>query len=265
MTIIIGVGSGRCGTRSLGSFINLQPGTVCFHEINPAAMTWDSTPQPVLSMVREFSDVLAGGPRQLTIDYASPHRDRPLDRLRSLPAVHTIGDIASYYLTYVPMLADLRGDIVFPCLRRDRSATVRSFVDKLRTASTRRRALGLRLKSLVDGEPYTTHRNHWAKHSNGHWARDSLWDKCFPRIEADTLEQAIGQYWDLYYATAEAYERRFPGRFKVFDIGALNDEAGQRAILEFLGLEGDLVFKAVWSNRNKAARSAAAATPPPQA
>ena len=55
--------------------INEQSDAVCFHEINPARMTWSHTPGSVFSMLAEFQAVIAGGPRnQVTVDLIQPFR-----------------------------------------------------------------------------------------------------------------------------------------------------------------------------------------------
>lgn len=233
--IIIGLGSGRCGTRSLATLLNAQPETVCFHEVNPSCMAWEGTERTVLSMLEEFRAVLAGGPREITVDLAARLRADPLPRLRSLEAVTAIGDVASYYLPYASMLAKMP-DVRMPVLRRDKGATVASFV----------RVMGIRRKPtrvVIDGiatllrrRPYQRFRNHWVEHNGHRWRRSVRFDKCFPKFQAGTLEEAIGQYWELYYCTVDALEAKCPDKVRTFDVEDLNTESGQRRILEFCGL-----------------------------
>jgi hypothetical protein len=246
--IIIGLGSGRCGTRSLASLLNAQPDTVCFHEINPSCMAWTGTERTVLSMLEEFRAVLAGGPRQITVDLATRRRADQLPRLRSLGTVTAIGDVAFYYLAYAPILAEMP-DVTMPVLRRDKDATVASFVEVMRIRRGRIRTLIDGAATLMRRRPYRRFRNHWVEHDGRRWRRSAKFDKCFPKFQADTLEDAVAEYWNLYYRTAEELAARYPEKIRIFDLDDLNMQSGQRAILEFCGLRQP-VFHPVHANVN---------------
>ena len=207
--IIIGLGSGRCGTRSLASLLNAQSDTVCFHEVNPSCMAWTGTERTVLSMLEEFRAVLAGGPRQITVDLATRRRAEQLPRLRSLEVVRAIGDVAFYYLPYAPMLAEMP-DVRMPVLRRDKDATVASFVQVMRIRRGRIRTVIDGVAALLRRRPYRRYRNHWVEHDGRRWRRSVKFDKCFPKFKAESLEDALGQYWDLYYRTAEELAAKYP-------------------------------------------------------
>jgi hypothetical protein len=244
--IIIGLGSGRCGTRSLASLLNAQPDTVCFHEVNPSCMAWTGTERTVLSMLEEFRAVLAGGPRQITVDLATRRRAEQLPRLRSLGVVRSIGDVASYYLPYAPMLAEMP-DVRMPVLRRDKAATVASFVEVMRIRRGAIRTVIDGVATLLRRRPYRRFRNHWVEHDGRRWRRSRKFDKCFPKFQADILEDALGQYWNLYYETAEDFVNKYPEKIRIFEIDDLNTQSGQRAILEFCGLRQP-VFHSVHAN-----------------
>ena len=246
--IIIGLGSGRCGTRSLASLLNAQPDTVCFHEVNPSCMAWTGTDRTVLSMLEEFRAVLAGGPRQITVDLATRRRAEQLQRLRSLEVVRAIGDVASYYLPYAPMLAEMP-DVRMPVLRRDRAATVASFVEVMRIRRGPIRTVIDGVATLLRRRPYRRFRNHWVEHDGRRWQRSAKFDKCFPKFQADTLEDAVGQYWDLYYRTAGELAAKYPKKIRIFEVDELNMQSGQRALLEFCGLRQP-VFRSVRANVN---------------
>ena len=168
--IIIGLGSGRCGTRSLASLLNAQADTVCFHEVNPSCMAWTGTERTVLSMLEEFRAVLAGGPRQITVDLATRRRAEQLPRLRSLEVVRAIGDVAFYYLPYAPMLAEMP-DVRMPVLRRDKDATVASFIQVMRIRRGRIRTVIDGVATLLRRRPYRRFRNHWVEHDGRRYRR----------------------------------------------------------------------------------------------
>ena len=243
MRIIIGMGSGRSGTQSLSRLINSQSQTVCFHEINPACMKWAQTERTVLSMVAEFEAVLRGGPRDVTIDYTSPDRDRELGRLKELDHVEVIGDVASYYLPYVPLLASLDVDIRMPCLRRDKAATVQSFIETVRRPGRRKKSLKKRMRDTLAGKVPQPMCNHWVHHDGSVWQLDMKWDKCFPKFETANLEEAIGLYWEHYRRSSDEFAARYPDKFRVFQIDALNSAEGQAGILDFCGFETSLVLE----------------------
>ena len=186
--IIIGLGSGRCGTRSLASLLNAQADTVCFHEVNPSCMAWTGTERTVLSMLEEFRAVLAGGPRQITVDLATRRRGTAA-ATAPLEAVRAIGDVASYYLPYAPMLAEMP-DVRMPVLRRDKDATVASFIQVMRIRRGRIRTVIDGVATLLRRRPYRRFRNHWVEHDGRRYRRSVKFDKCFPKFQAKTVEDA---------------------------------------------------------------------------
>ncbi len=101
MQLVIGLGSGRCGTTSLAHLLNKQPHASVTHE-EPPLLPW----QVDAALLAER---LAG--------------------LRARPET-LVGDVAFYYLPYVELIAAQLPNTRFVCLRRDREETVRSFVAK---------------------------------------------------------------------------------------------------------------------------------------
>lgn len=247
MAMVIGLGTGRSGTQSLAQLLNRQPGSVCFHETNPSCVKWAETPRTVLSMIQEFEAVLAGGPREITIDFTRPAGDEGLDRLRSLATISSIGDVGSYYLSYAPMLLDLRKDIRMPCVQRGREDVVRSFEKAVRVVRRRQGRSGL-TGLFKNANQDKRHRNHWVEHDGSQWKRDPKWDNLFPKFEADTLEEAIGTYWDFYTNETRQLADAHPDHVRVFDLETLNSEAGQREILEFCGIDGPYSFGGIHAN-----------------
>jgi hypothetical protein len=67
---------------------------------------------------------------------------------------------------------------------------------------------------------------------------DPVWDKTFPKFDAATKGQAIGMYWDYYYETASALADKLPDRFRIFDVGVLNSDAGSTGAAGFLWCDG---------------------------
>lgn len=235
--IVIGLGSGRSGTASLASLIDRQPGGICFHEANPACAVFAGNPQSHLNIVREFRAILHGGDRAcLSLDYSRPQSVATYQRLQQLPEVSLLGDIAYYYLNYVETLLAAVPECRFVCIRRDREATIASWLQK--SAIQRWPSLWLadRLKALITRTPFHRAYNYWQEHDGSEWRLDPVWDSCFPKFEAASREEAIGLYWDYYYLEADRLQRLLPAAFRVFGIEELSDPGGQERILSFIGI-----------------------------
>lgn len=235
--IIFGLGSGRCGTKSLASLISLQDGAVCFHEINPSSMSWDNGFAAVRNVYRDLSGLVHNG--DTLVAYDSSVRDFTAEFEKIERGGITIaGDVASYYLPYVEYLLGLDGQIKFPCLKRDKHETIESFVKKTRKHDNPvLHAVNALTRLIAARNVVPASRNHWIEHDGALWRRSPVWDKCFPKFDTDDLREAISLYWDAYYRQAEDLAARHPGNVRIFDIGALSDPPAQRDLLEFCGIE----------------------------
>jgi tetratricopeptide (TPR) repeat protein len=93
--VVIGLGTGRCGSSSLAFLLDKQTGASVTHESKP--LKWDATAAEVRAQINTL-------------------RDRPYP---------LVGDVGPYYLPHVEKLLD-DPSIVFVGMRRDKEATVRS-------------------------------------------------------------------------------------------------------------------------------------------
>jgi hypothetical protein len=256
--IVFGLGSGRTGTASLSHLIGSQVGAICFHELNPTGAVFEGNPQPILNTVNEFQAILDGGDKRLlALDYSRPASVAKYTELIATDDVRILGDIAFYYLRYVEDILEVSREVRFVCIKRDRSATVDSWLKK--SALKRWPSLWLadRLKSLITRTPFHTSKNFWQRHDGTIWRPDPVWDKTFPKFEAANKREAIGKYWDHYYAEAERLERRHPGFFRIFPVEAMSNPDGQRKILSFIGLsDSGMVLKDEFHAHKSAARKA---------
>jgi len=200
--VMIGLGTGRCGTNSLAALIALQPGAVGTHERRGHRVAW------------------VGGEDEV---------DRVLDALAAELAqgATLVGEVGLYYLPYVARIRARFPEARFVVLQRDRARTVESFMEKTADKS-----------------------NHWAP--TARFARHARWDECFPTYEAGLPKrEAIGRYWDEYYATTDALERAEPAVFLTVRTEALGLVDTQRRILGFLGIppERQVVSEGLATNR----------------
>lgn len=243
--IVIGLGSGRTGTASLSHLIGSQRGAICFHELNPTGAVFSGNPQPMLNAIREFQAILDGGDKRLlALDYARPASVKKYQELQAIPEVRLMGDIAYYYLSYVDDILAINQGVRFVCIKRDREKTIESWMQKSSIPRWRSLRIADRLKSWITRSPYHESRNFWQEHDGSVYQHDPVWDKTFPKFEATSKREAIGKYWDFYYAGAEKLAARHPEHFRIFPIEMMSNRDGQRAILEFIGIpEAEMVLK----------------------
>jgi hypothetical protein len=170
--IVIGLGSGRCGTATLATLLDKQRDALCFHEINAVAVRFNRTLRPCLNTVEEFAAILAGGdPAMVTADLSRPSVAASYDRLAGMVRPRLLGDVGYYCLTYVQAIADRHDNVRFVCLRRDRSETIERWLDKSAVYHSRRPRLAGLVASLIMSEPYTVSRNFWMGHDGTRWRR----------------------------------------------------------------------------------------------
>jgi hypothetical protein len=180
--IIVGLGTGRCGTQSLSAFLSMQFKAIVLHERRSCHVRWQGSEAEVGDLLRWCRDA---------------------------SDVRIVGDVGFYYLPYVEYALSREPRTKFPCLQRDRTATVESYLRK------------------------TRRRNHWVRH-RGIFYRHDKWDACYPKYDCSNKAQAIGRYWDDYYERAAQLESEFPANVRVFSTENLNTPAGQHQILDFL-------------------------------
>lgn len=236
--IVIGLGTGRSGTTSLAHLLCRQPQAIVFHEMNPAAMCFEGTKAPVLNSIREFEAILDGGDTSLlTVDLARQASQETYDDLCTRDKVSLIGDIAFYYLTYVEDIIAVSDRVRFICLKRDRAATIKSWLKKSRINRWRSKWLGDRFSAAIQRIPFYESKNFWMEHDASYWKPDPVWDKCFPKFDASSKQEAIGKYYDFYYEESEKLAAKYPNLFRIFSLEELNTEEGKTAILDFCGIQ----------------------------
>ena len=249
--IVIGLGSGRSGTTSLAHLLAKQPNSVVFHEMNPSVMRFEGTKAPVLNSICEFEAILTGGdPSYLTVDLGRKPSVETYDRLCGMKKVSLIGDIAFYYLSYVEDILAISKNVRFVCLKRDRTATIRSWLKKSHIQRWRSKWIGERFAALLQRIPFHESKNFWMDHDGSEWRLDPIWDKCFPNFDAKSKEEAIGKYYDFYYAEAEKLAKKHPGEFKIFHLEDINTDEGKAEILDFCGISDEnRDMENVWVHR----------------
>ena len=85
-----------------------------------------------------------------------------------------VGDVSFYSLPYASVLMSRYSDVKFVILKRDKEETIKSYIKK------------------------TQGRNHWMPHNGSKWRLD-IWDRCYPKFDVKTKEEALSCYYDHYY------------------------------------------------------------------
>ena len=137
--------------------------------------------------------------------------DETIRQLRRLDRV--VGDISFAWLRYIEHLS-IHGVRVI-CMRRDREATVRSYL-------ARKRDLATMLPSV---EP------------NFKIQYESL-----PKFNNATREENARELWSEFYAQAEQVERLHPESFRIFEMDhVLNTKEGQSDMMQWAGFDNPVL------------------------
>ena len=132
-----------------------------------------------------------------------------------------IGDIASYYLPYVEQFLREAPHTRVICLWRDCEEVVRSFC---------------RWSDRAHSRP----TDHWSKSPASGLFHDPVWSTIFPKYDTTSREEGIRRYWHEYYEYVSRLQTKYPENVRQFEMNtALNTEAGQREVLDFVGVPAD--------------------------
>lgn len=198
VNLVFGLGTGRCGTYSLVRLLNEQPGMHCTHEVG--FLQWEPNE---MKLARNLEFLIA--------------RQSPW-----------AADVGFYYLNYVDWILDIYPDARFVCLKRNRTATTKSWL------------------------LHTGPGNHWTAQDSIHWRPEMIATATgdyFPKYDLPKKKGAE-RYWDEYYSKAEKLAEKYE-QFRIFDISALD---GGHEILEHIGIpEQDRVPMTVHMNRTREA------------
>jgi hypothetical protein len=109
-----------------------------------------------------------------------------------------------------------------------------------------------RLHSWITRQPFYEFRNPWMMHDGTKWFVDPVWDKCFPKFEAASREEAIRKYCLYYYEEAARLIGLLPDRICYVDTEKMDSGDYQAGILTFLGIPAsEQVFTDAHIHRSK--------------
>lgn len=201
--LIIGLGSGRCGTGSLAILLNMQPTACVTHE--------GFVPLPWIKSFTHF---------KFNFEFI----------INTYPG-NFVGDVAFYHLPYVEWYMSYNPETKFVCLKRDKQDTLKSFI---------------RLSDKFNNNHFT---DRTSKYWNDNWVLDdddsAKFRNCFPKFDANRNE-AVSNFYDLYYLNAERFQLEYPDNFKIFDTyKLLNGQDEQEILFDFLNIVPGFVMPGI--------------------
>jgi hypothetical protein len=210
--LVVGMGTGRCGTVTLARLLRSQAGSsgTFSHEQHPL-LPW--SPLNVDAALRSAD---------ARVRLLLTRRLRWRGDGGGADETPLVGDVASFYLPYAELLLRIEPTARFLVLQRERDAVVRSFMSK---------DPGVDLwRSCAD-------RGSWQPNSV-YWAAAHPKYACSGAGGATSTAEALGMYWDEYAERVEALRQRFPDRVRVEASPALfEDEEAQRKALHWAGFQ----------------------------
>lgn len=101
--VVIGLGTGRCGTQSLATLLDQQTAAMVSHEKAEHEIRWNGSEQAI---------------------------DQFLDWAVAQEQLQFVGDVAFYYLPYVEYILARQPSVKFICLQRNCADTIASYMQK---------------------------------------------------------------------------------------------------------------------------------------
>jgi len=213
---IIGLGSGRCGTKSLAKLLNECKYCNVSHEFR-----------------RKRKEILNYRLRWYFTEKEIKDRVRYLKRIKG----KLVGDVASYYANYVEYLIQNLENVKFIYLYRDVDEVIKSFLK-----ITKKK-----------GKPDT---NHWISYKHpdiisGKYSKVK-WDRCFPKYyKVNDKKSAIRKYCEQYTEKMKKLRDKYSNLIFPVNVKMLNDQPIQKAIFDFLEIpEKDRKYQQVKENQS---------------
>jgi len=212
--LIIGFGTGRCGTNSLTTLLGRQ-GAYATHEIR--LLPWETDIWELYGILARMIVFTSGEESKYPVKFY--HLWQYIEKKQMPPAIEEeirflydktegmVADVNFSWLNYIEDALMLFPDLRAVCLKRNREDTVKSWL-------------------LKDYDLWTIHGNDIPEGTR----------PLFPLFDLP-LKEAVGAYWDEYYRRAGDLEKKYPDNVKIFyDFKPLNEEHCQRRLLDFIGI-----------------------------
>eukprot|EP00054_Salpingoeca_dolichothecata_P009951 m.56041 g.56041 ORF g.56041 m.56041 type:complete len:328 (-) comp18701_c0_seq1:10-993(-) len=236
-TIVIGLGTGRCGTHSLAQLLNDQPSTYVRHEmLGPCK----NLPHPSIDYPVPPHD-LVGRARWFLDHLLMEVKEKATEGELTLPSV--VGDIAGYHLPYAEAYLRMDPRVKIVVLKRNFHDTFQSWQrwwNRAGRASTRFPWLS---NANMKVTPYSR----------------APYDRCAPRFDFGTVNedvypsQEVGHavYYQYYHSAVASLMRKYPDRIVLFDTYKLlgDSDVCENKLLPFLNTQGPANCELVHASR----------------
>ncbi len=203
--VILGIGTGRCGTHSLQTVLNEQKDTdYITHEFDKRATSW-----------------------QLDETYIEYLFKAMLARRGKI-----VGDVGYQHLPNIETILNNKNNVKVIALKRDKDLVVQSYIKSTEFPGN-------------DGFNHWTDRSssHWYNGNyveiipRNDYRHGQHYERRFPKYDLPKKE-ALGAYHDDYYIEVQRLEKLFPNLIRTFDVpDVLNDEQTQIKMLSFAGFK----------------------------
>ena len=207
---IFGLGTGRCGTKSLAQLLNNQDNTICVHEgrfFSPF-----------------FKDKLFKDDKvalRLPWDSKNPNLLKRVLMTMLNTNKKYVGDVAFYYLPYVETLLSLLPHVKFIALKREKEKMIESFMKK-------------------------TRHNLWSdlyKPSKGDVVKEYRdWAPLMPKYPYADRRKCLDIYWEKYYEEVDRLVNKYPDQMRVYQMEELLNDANKiTELLDWLGYQKKII------------------------
>ena len=195
---IIGLGTGRCGTKSLAKLLNDCQEVNVSHEFR-----------------RE------GYNHYLSWYYKDKFFKKRYDDLLTLEGKF-IGDVASYYLNYIEEFKKKLPKLKVIYLYRNISEVIDSFMIKTQ------RPVGREVNHWLSHKHKLFKEERFIK---------MKWDVCFPKYRIyNTKRELIKKYCEDYNIKIQELKEKYSNLIFPIDVKFLNDKLVQKALFDFIGI-----------------------------
>ena len=186
--LVIGLGTGRCGTMTLAHLLNHQLGADVEHERN-GSIAWQGA---FAKLAESFDQLIASG--------------SPL-----------VGDVAFYYLPYVEHILSRFPTARFVCLERDRDETVNSYLKKTSGRNHWMQHDGRQWRTDIWDQSYPKYEArskrdalicYWEAYATESRRLESFYPNSFRLFPTDTLNSDAGQDSVLAFLEIPAEQRK---------------------------------------------------------
>ena len=210
MLIVLGLSCSRNECKKLFSFLNSNKDINVNYESDINEVSWYNSENIIMNRIDKLESKL----------YKNTNRNKNQHKI--------FGEVSFYMLPYLELLINNYPYIKFICTVKSRKKTFNDILNEFINENN------FLLRILLFRKKY---KNHLSDHEGQKWRKDYILDKCYPKFKVETLNDAVGQYIDLYYNNIKMLEKKYPKNFQTFYSDELKSKYGRKKIYNFLELK----------------------------